>query len=71
MNANELIKLMNRVPFQPLEIHLNDGSVVTINEPFELATQRNSPCFIIYSGDRMEVVSYRNVTKIATPLATD
>lgn len=69
MNATELIKLMNRTPFHPLEIHLNDGSLVTVNEPFEVATQRTSPCFIVYSGDRMDVIAYRNVAKITTPVA--
>ncbi len=71
MNATELIKLMNRVPFLPLEISLIDGSHMTVNEPFELATQRTSPCFVVYSGDRMDVVSYRNVSKITTPVATE
>lgn len=66
MNATELIKLMNRSPFHPLEIHLNDGSAITVNEPFEIATQRTSPCFIVYTADKMEVVSYRNVAKITT-----
>jgi hypothetical protein len=69
MNATELIKLMNRSPFQPLEIHLNDGSLVMVNEPFEVATQRTSPCFIVYSADRMDVIAYRNVAKITTPVA--
>jgi len=71
MNATELIKLMNRSPFQPLEIHLNDGSIVTVHEPFEIATQRTSPCFLVYSADRMDVISYRNVSKITTPIAAE
>ena len=69
MNATELIELMNRTPFQPLEIHLNDGSLVVVNELFEVATQRTSPCFIVYSADRMDVIAYRNVAKIKTPVA--
>ncbi len=69
MNATELIKLMNQSPFQPLKIYLNDGSMISVNEPFEIATQRTSPCFIVYSSDRMDVVSYRNVAKISTPIA--
>jgi hypothetical protein len=68
MNATEMIKLMNRTPFQPLGIHLNDGSVITVTEPFEIATQRTSPCFIVYSAERMDVVAYRNVTKVTTPV---
>ena len=67
MNPAEMINLMNRVPFQPLEIHLNDGSVIIVHEPFEIATQRTSPCFIVYSGDKMQVVAYHNVTMVTTP----
>ena len=66
MNATEMIKFMNRHPFHPLEIHLNDGSIIAVNEPFEIATQRTSPCFIVYSADKMDVVSYRNVAKVTT-----
>ena len=71
MNATELIQLMNRSPFQPLEIHLNDGSAIPVNEPFEIATQRTSPCFVIYTSDHMDVVSYRNVARITTPVASE
>jgi hypothetical protein len=66
MNATGLIKLMNRQPFQPLEFHLDDGSVITAREPFEIATQRTSPCFIVYTADKMDVVAYRNVAKVTT-----
>ncbi|MGD9854590.1 MAG: hypothetical protein AB7U20_06515 [Planctomycetaceae bacterium] len=66
MNAAELIKLRDRTPFQPLEIHRNDGSAITVHEPFEIATQRTSPCFVVDSGDRMDVVAYRKVAKIIT-----
>lgn len=71
MNATELIKLTNRSPFQPLEIHLNDGSAITVHEPFEIATQRTSPCFVVYAGDRMDVIAYRNVAKITTLVAAE
>ena len=49
--------------------HLADGSVIHVNEPFEIATQRTGPCFIVCSGDRMDVIAYRNVTRISTPTA--
>ena len=71
MDANELIKLMNRVPFGTLEIHLNDGSVITVNAPFEIATQRTSPCFIVYSHDKMDVIAYRNVARVSTAVPTE
>ena len=70
MNATELINHMNRTPFQPLEIHLNDGSMITVREPFEIATQRKSPRFVMYAADRMAVIAYRDVAKITT-LVTD
>lgn len=71
MNATELIKLMNRTPFQPLEIHLNDGSAIVVNEPFEIATQRTSPCFVVYAPDRMDVIAYRNLARITTLVAAE
>lgn len=71
MNATELIKLMNRTPFQPLEIHLNDGSVITAQEAFNIATDRGSPCFIVYGAEKMDVVAYRNVAKITTPVTAE
>jgi hypothetical protein len=70
MNATELIRLMNRTPFQPLEIHLNDGSVFTVHEPFEIAAPRTSRRFVVYAADRMAVIAYRDVAKITT-LVTD
>jgi hypothetical protein len=69
MNATELLQLMNRTPFLPLEIHLNDGSAVTVHEPFEIAIQRTSPCFVVYTRDRMDLIAYRNVSKISVPVA--
>ena len=71
MDATEMIKLMNRTPFQPLEIHLNDGTVITVSESFEIATQRTSPCFIVYSRDKMDVIAYRNVTQVSTPVLAE
>ncbi len=66
-----MIKLRNRVPFQPLEIHLNDGSVITVSEPFEIATQRTSPCFLVYSGQKMDVLAYRNAARVSTPVPAE
>lgn len=71
MNATELIKLMNRKPFQPLQVHLNDGSLITVNEPFNIATDRGSPCFIVYGAEKMDIVAYRNVAKITTPVVAE
>jgi hypothetical protein len=67
MTANLMIDLMNRTPFTPLEIHLSDGALIRVEEPFRIATARNSPTCIIYEGDdRMRIVSYRNITEVGT-----
>ncbi|HEY2760081.1 MAG TPA: hypothetical protein VGI75_05040 [Pirellulales bacterium] len=67
MNASQMIDLMNRSPFAPLEIHLNDGNSIRVEEPFQIATLRNSPTCIIYENDsRTRFVAYRNITEVIT-----
>jgi len=73
MSATTLIDLMNRSPFQPLEIHLSDETRLTVENPCQIATSRNSASCIIYedNGDaRMRIVAYRNITEIVTPAST-
>jgi hypothetical protein len=67
MTANQLIDLMNRSPFTPLEIHLSDGERIRVEQPYQIATTRNSPTCVIYEEDeRMRFVSYRNITEVIT-----
>jgi hypothetical protein len=67
MTANQLIDVMNRSPFTPLEIHLSDGVSIRVEQPYQIATTRNSPTCVIYEGDeRMRFVSYRNITEVIT-----
>ena len=67
MNATKMIELMNRVPFHPLEIHLNDGAKIYVEEPFQIATRRNSPtCIIFDSEERTRFVAYRNIPESIT-----
>ena len=67
MNATHMIELMNRVPFEPLEIHLNDGMLIRVEQPFQIATRPNSPSCVIYDeDDRMRIVAYRNITEVIT-----
>ena len=70
MNASQLIELMNRTPFAPFEIHLNDGSRITVEHPWQVATFRNSPACTIYEADeRMRIVAFRNITQFVTTAA--
>lgn len=62
-----MIELMNRIPFEPLEIHLSDGSQTRVEHPNEIATRPNSPSCIIYGeNDKMRFVAYRNITEVVT-----
>jgi hypothetical protein len=67
MTANNIIELMNRTPFTPLEIHLSDGASIRVEETFQIATACNSPTCVVYDGDRMRIVVLRNVTEVVTP----
>jgi hypothetical protein len=65
MTSNQLIDLMNRQPFKPFSIHLSDGSKIDIDEPFQIATRRNSPTCVVYeSPERTRMVALRNVTEV-------
>jgi hypothetical protein len=61
------IELMNRIPFEPPEIHLSDGTRIRVEQPCQIATRPNSASCTIYDeDDRMRIVAYRNVTEIIT-----
>jgi len=67
MTAAQMINLMNRTPFEPLEIHLSDGTRIRVEHPYNIATGQNSPTCIIYQDDdRMRIVAYHNITEVIT-----
>jgi hypothetical protein len=66
MTANQMIDLMNRSPFEPLEIHLSVGARIRVEHPYEIATKPNSAICIVYDGDLARFVSYRNITEVIT-----
>jgi len=67
MNATEMIRLMNRIPFEAFEIHLSDGTCIHVEQPYHIATRIDRPTFIIYDDEgRMRIVAYRNVTEVIT-----
>jgi hypothetical protein len=68
MTANRIIELMNRRPFEPLEVHLADGTSILVEQPYQISTSRNSPTCTIYEeqGDRMRIVALRNITEVVT-----
>ena len=67
MNATQMIELMNRTPFEPLEIHLSDGTRIRVEHPYNIATRQDSPtCIVFDESDRMRIVAYRNITEVIT-----
>ena len=68
MNASKMIELINRQPFEPLEVHLSDGTVFNVESPHLIATSRNQVTFTVYSDDdeSARYVAYRNVTQVVT-----
>ena len=71
MHATQMIELMNRIPFEPLEIHLCDGTQIRVEQPYHIATRQNSPSCIIYGeDDRTRFVAYRNITEVITSATT-
>jgi hypothetical protein len=67
MTANKMIELMNREPFEPLEIHLNNGTKVRVEQPYQIATRPNSPSVIVYDDEeRMRIIAYRNIAEVIT-----
>ena len=66
MTATQMIELMNRTPFAPLEIHLSDGARIRVEHPYEIATKPNSAICIVYDGELARFVSFRNVTEVIT-----
>lgn len=66
MTANQIIELMNRSPFVPLEIHLNDGARIRVEHPYEIATKPNSAVCIVYDGELARFVALRNITEVIT-----
>jgi len=66
MNASTLLELMNQKPFLPLEVRLNDGQTVKIDEPFHVAVRRSRPKFVVFDDDAIRHVAYRNVAEVVT-----
>lgn len=67
MNATQMIELMNRAPFEPLEIHLSDGARIRVEHPYHIAIRQDGPtCIIFDESDRMRIVAYRNITEVIT-----
>ena len=67
MKATQMLSLLNRTPFQPIEIHLSDGMVIHVESPFEIRALPNSATCIVFDDEGIaRFVSYRNMTQVVT-----
>ena len=67
MNATQMLELMNRTPFQPLEVRLNNGTVIHVDDPYSIAVKPNSStCIIFDDGGIARFVSYFNIGEVVT-----
>ena len=67
MNATQMLELMNRVPFQPLEIHLNNGAVIHVEEPFAIRAKPHSSTCIVFDDEGIaRFIAYRNMSEVVT-----
>ena len=67
MNATEMLKLMNRSSFESFVIYMNDGTRLTVEQPYQISTERNSACCTVYdSKGEMHIVAYRNIARVVT-----
>lgn len=72
MNSSQMVELMNRVPFVPTEIRLNNGTAIHVEQPFDIAARPNSSDCLIFEGERWRFVAYRNIAEVVTsPLNGD
>jgi hypothetical protein len=72
MNAAQMLQLMNRIPFEPFELHLNDGHRIRVDHPSYLATREDSPtCIICDDDEQMRIVAYRNIAEVITKATAD
>lgn len=68
MTANDMLALMNRKPFEPLEIHLSNGTTITVQHPYQIATTPNATACVVYGDDDvvMRIIPYRNIAEVVT-----
>jgi hypothetical protein len=67
MNATQMLELLNRTPFQPLEIRLNNGTIIHIEDPFGIRAVKHSPTCIVFDDEGIaRFVAYRNMAEVVT-----
>jgi hypothetical protein len=67
MNATQMLHLSNRTPFQPLEIRLNNGTVIHVDTPFAIRAVAHSPTCIVFDDEGIaRFIAYQNMAEVVT-----
>ncbi|MEM9185215.1 MAG: hypothetical protein AAGB00_01815 [Planctomycetota bacterium] len=66
MNANQLLRIMSESPFPRLEVRLNNGDNVVIDQPYLVSIDKGEPSFAVHEEDTTRHIAYRNVAQIVT-----
>jgi len=67
MNATQILDLLNRTPFQPLEIRLNNGTVVHVDTHFAIrVVPHSSSCIVFDDAGIARFIAYRNMAEVVT-----
>jgi hypothetical protein len=67
MNATQMLDLLNHTPFEPLEIRLNDGTVIHVDTPFAIRAVAHSPTCIVFDDEGIaRFIAYRNMAEVVT-----
>lgn len=72
MNARQVIELLNRNPFEPLEIHLTNGTVIEVEYPYRIATAPDSSVCTIHGeveSEPVRFVAFRNIAEVKVRLS--
>jgi hypothetical protein len=71
MNATQMLEIMNRTPFEPFILHLNNGTVIHVEQPFSIAARPNSSTCIVFDDDGIaRFVAYRNIAEVVRRIGT-
>ena len=67
MNATQMLDLLNRTPFQPLEIRLDNGTVIHVDTAFAIrAVPHSSTCIVFDDEGIARFIAYRNMAEVVT-----
>lgn len=66
MNPDEMIDLLRKFPFEPLELHLNNGASFRINHPDQAMVYPEGESLYLVANGKVKRISLINVAHITS-----